>query len=88
MNVEQKIDYLSNNQILFNGLKGFLVVNHDKLMFINQILKINSNNYDSIYWLDDGWAGCYLFIKDNTYRFIQCGSGVPIVYDIVGTLVF
>ena len=61
-------------------MKGILVNNDVKHMnFINNICDIDTNNYDKIYRLDDNWVGSLLFIKGNKYRFIQCGSGVPII---------
>ena len=71
-------------QITFNGLKGKLI-NNDDYDFLNKVCNINTNDYDHIYKLDDGWAGSYLLIKHKNYRYIQCGSGRPIISDKTGT---
>ena len=73
-----------STQITFNGLKGNLI-NNDDCIFLNKVCKINTNSYDKIYKLDDGWTGSYLLINNKNYRYIQCGSGKPIISDETGT---
>lgn len=85
------IQYLENNKIIFHDIETNLsnegeLINSTNLDFINKILKINTNEYDYIYKLNDNWAGKYLFVKGNAYRLVTCGSGKPIVYDESGIL--
>ena len=74
-----------SDNIVFNGLSGKLISNDNKI-FLQQICNIDANNYEYVYKLDNGWAGGYLFINGNKYRYITCGSGVPIVSDVEGIL--
>lgn len=72
--------------IVFKNMKGSLATEKDK-NFLRVLGKINTDDYDYIYSLDDGWAGSYLLIKNNNYRLLKCGSGLPIIGDTTGTFV-
>ena len=74
------IQYLENNEIIFNEMRGKLMnANIEYMDFLKKICKIDTNCYEYIYRLDDGWAGSVLLVKDLSYRCFKCGSGVPIV---------
>ena len=53
--------------------------NKNYIEFVNKACKIDHTNYDSIYRLDDGWAGTLLLVKGNNYCKIKCGSGRPLI---------
>lgn len=72
-------------KITFNKMKGILTKTNS---FLHDIADIDTSEYEYIYHLDNGWAGAYLLIKDinfKEYRFLECGSGVPITRDIKGS---
>ena len=76
------IKYLSTNKdkIIFNKMKGQLMNdNTDFMLFVNKICRIDTKNYEYIYQLSNNWTGCLLLIKDNKYRFFECGSGLPLI---------
>ena len=82
------IQYLSNNKIIFNGMDGTLMNDDKRFMeYLHIICGIDTDPYDNIYKLNDNWAGNILFIKDNTYRLVVCGSGIPIFSEKTGTLI-
>jgi hypothetical protein len=82
---DNKIIYLTSNKIIFKNMKGVLALTSD-FIYLQSICKINTNNYDSIYKLDNGWCGAYLLVKNNNYHFIECGSGRPIIAESYGTI--
>lgn len=82
--MNRQIKYLTDNKIIFNNMNGELTTNYE---FLQKVCKINTYNYDKIYKLNNGWVGSYLLIKNNTYRFIECGSGRPIVSDTTEKLI-
>jgi hypothetical protein len=75
---------IGKNIIIFNGMKGIRIYEKNKCAHI-ALRKIDFTKYDYAYSLDDGFAGSYVFIKNNNYRFIKCGSGIPIINDKSGT---
>ena len=68
-----------------NLLKGRSVDKGD-IIFLENIANIDTSKYDMIYFLLGTFAGAYILIKNNKYRYIKCGSGVPIILDYTGTL--
>ncbi len=84
------IKYLTNNTIMFGNMKGTLMNNDQRYMtFVNKICNIDTSKYDKIYKLDDNWAGQLLLVKGSKFRWIQCGSGRPLITETEknGTLV-
>lgn len=85
------IKFLEYNKIIFDynekSFEGEFANSNDLKFIINEILKIDKNDYEYIYKLNNGWAGAFLFIKENTYRWVTCGSGVPILSNRIGIFV-
>jgi hypothetical protein len=82
--MDKKIKYLSYNKIIFNDMNGELINNFE---FLQKICKIDTTKYDYIYHINNRWTGAYLLVKNNNYRFIECGSGKPIINDTIGKLI-
>ena len=68
--------------IVFEDYKGFL--QKTNFPFIEKKWNINISDYDCVYKLHGGWAGGWLFIKNNEYVFLKCGSGIPIIEKRMG----
>lgn len=68
------------NTIIFNGMDGILI-NYDdeQIEFINEVLGIDTSDYDKIYKLNDLWSKKYLFIKGDTYKCVKCNYEGPII---------
>ena len=82
--MDKKIKYLSYNKIIFNNMNGELINNYE---FLQKVCNIDTTKYDYIYFINNGWSGAYLLVKNNNYRFIECGSGNPIISDTVGKVI-
>ena len=79
-----KIKYLKNNKIIFDNKNGILMnYNPRYIDFINKnnICEIDTSSYDYIYKIYDKWCGYLLLIKDNKFRYIQCGSRIPFLLE-------
>ncbi len=86
-----EIKSIVTNEPYFSGkvkhLIGTLLHSTDKSRdFLRNICDINPDNYDRIYKIDNNWAGAYLLLYQNKYRYVICGSGVAITSDITGYL--
>jgi hypothetical protein len=77
--------FKDGNTVTFNCMHGYVAKNKD-IEFLQRICNINTDNYDEIFHFDEGVAGCYLLVKNNTFRFIICGSGLPIIGGYEGVL--
>lgn len=62
------------------------IANNDCIQFIKLILNIDPTIYEHIYRINDTWAGAYLFLSENNYRYVICGSGRPIIADRIGEI--
>lgn len=67
-------------------MKGMLISDNQYGMHQYICGITNMHEYDSIYRLQDDLAGSLLFIKNNEYVYMQCGSGVPIIHRENGIL--
>lgn len=70
---------VTSNTIRFRGMRGTLLEDDTKDEFIEKVLQMDREKYEKIYFLDDGWAGSYLFVNGKSFEFIECGSGQPIL---------
>ena len=62
------------------------VINSRHLDFLH-FCNIDITKYNVIYFLNDKKAGSYFFINGDKYRYIQCGSGRPIILDHTGDVI-
>ena len=83
-----KLIMLDDNTVKFHGVNGKLATD---TTFLEKVCHINVNNYDHIYYMN-GLFGAYLLLKNKifskhkNYRYIECGSGIPIISDTTGIL--
>lgn len=86
--MEHKKITITPTTITIGDMKGHILPKNYDYSFLHEICKIDTSQYDSIYHLDNTFAGGYFFISDNgtKYRLIICGSGIPIVSDRSGIL--
>ncbi len=76
-----KIKHVSDTTIIFDNFEGELMNNNDAFSSHLKMCGIDIQQYDSIYKLKDNWAGRVLLVRNNVFRYIQFGSGRPILYE-------